>query len=276
MKIFLALILLSTSAWAEIFEVHSVARHRVREKSWIVKFADGRVGFWKEDEDPQLDPGSLGRTLIDAQLDPNHELTGIRIIDHLQELQTTKPEKSLTLPGYVPTVYPTYRFATDVLTGMRRQWTRDSQCYDRSHIWAYEEAVYGQRYLQKAFLFFSDDYIARYNYPWWFHTAPYAKVRLNGEVVDRVMDPGFAQYPLKFKLWTDLFMKNKAQCKVVEKYSGYSQHGGEDDCYLILTTMYFWQPKDLEAYENSGVLKTRYIDWEIRHAYQYGFNIYLP
>jgi hypothetical protein len=100
-------------------------------------------------------------------------------------------------------------------------------------------------------------------------------VKLNGETVERVMDPGFNRYPLKFKLWTDLFMKNKAECKLVEKYSDYSTHPGEDDCYMMKTSIYFWQPKDLEAQERSGVVKTKFIEWEIKHAYKNAFNINL-
>lgn len=268
----IALFFISLSSYAEIFEVHSAAKKESRPGHWIVKFMDGRVGFWDEENDPTLKPSSLRRSIIDADLSETHILTSVRIIAPLDEAPSFSQEKILPAPSYTPTIYSSYNFATDVLSGMRRSWTENSQCYDRSHIWAYEEA-YAGRHLQKAFLFFSDAYIGRYDFPWWFHTAPYALVRLRGEVVERVMDPAFSRYPLKMKLWTDLFMRNKAECKLIDKYSGYAQHPGEDDCYLIKTSRYFWQPKDLDAFERSGVLKTRFIDWEVRHAYQNGFGI---
>ena len=276
MKIAAVLLLFfSLSAWAEIFEVHSVARHVIQEKTWIVKFMDGRVGFWNEEDDLNLDVRTFTNAIIDARLSENNILTGVRIVGYLQNKVSRSTDKILPAPHYTPTVYPSYQFATDVLRGMRRQWKNDSQCYDRSHVWSYDELYWGRRYFQKAFLFFSDAYIARYNFPWWFHTAPYALVRLNGEVVERIMDPAFVQYPYKFKLWTDLFMKNKAECKVVEKYSDYSGHPGEDDCYIMKASIYFWQPKDLEAYERSGVEKTKFIEWEVKHAYENGFGLSL-
>lgn len=273
MKTILLAILLISSAYAEIFEVHSVVQKESEPQVWIVKMMDGRVGFWNEEEDSVLDPRKFANAIIDAELSPEAILTGVRIVGYLEAKPVVSSnEKILPVPPYTPTIYPTYNFATDVLSGMRRQWVQGSQCYDRSHVWAYEE-MYQGRYLQKAFLFFSDAYISRYNFQWWFHTAPYAKIRLNGEIVERIMDPAFTQYPLKEKLWTDIFMKNKAQCRLIEKYTDYSRRPGEDDCYLMKASIYFWQPKDLEAYERTNVEKKKFIDWEIRHAYQNAFGL---
>lgn len=272
--LFLIFLFLSFSAFAEIFEVHSVARKESEPGTWIVKLMDGRVGFWKEEDDSLLDARRFTNAVIDAHLSEDNILTAVRIVGHIEHAIPSIGEKILPALPYTPTVYPNYNYATDVLYRMRRQWMENSQCYDKAHVWAYEEAYYG-RFMQKAFLFFSDSYIGRYNHPWWFHTAPYAVVRMNNENVERMMDPTFAQYPLKMKLWTDLFMKNKAQCKEVQKYSDYSHHPGEDDCYIIKSSIYFWQPKDLEAYETSGVEKKKFIDWEIRHAYKNGFGLNL-
>lgn len=272
-KFFISVLaLISLSASAEIFEVHSVVRHQIQDKTWIVKLNDGRVGFWNEEDDSSLDARTFTRSVIDAVLSDEHVLTQVKLVGALPKSVELGREKIFPAPRYTPTVYPSYNYATDILRSLRRGWTNTAQCYDKAHIWSYEEAYYG-RLMQKAFLFFSDAYIARYNYQWWFHTAPYVKVVLNGEVVERVMDPTFVQYPYKFKLWTDIFMKNKAECKVVDKYSDYSAHPGEDDCYLIKAPIYFWQPKDLEAFERSGVEKTKFIDWEVRYSYENGFGI---
>lgn len=272
MKIFILLALFSLSAFAEIFEVHSVSQKENETGAWIVKFTDGRVGFWNHEDNSLLDAHHFSKKVIEARLSQDHVLTDVIILGPIEPTTSSSGEKNLLYPPYTPTVYSNYNYATDVLNRMRRQWSGSSQCYDRSHVWAYEEAYYG-RFLQKAFLFFSDSYISRYSFPWWFHTAPYALVRMGNENAERIMDPGFSQYPLKFKLWTDLFMKNKVECKLIQKYSQYSRRPGEDDCYLIKTSIYFWQPKDLEAFENSGVEKKKFIDWEIRHAYKYGFGL---
>ncbi len=275
MKFFvLVSLLFSTLAFAEIFEVHSIVKKTDAQGAWIVKLTDGRVGFWNETDSPTLKPTELPRAMIDADLSEYSVLSQVRIIGYAEAatVLTSSSNKSRFEINYTPTVYSSYGFATEVLNSMRRSWVNTSQCYDRSHIWAYEEA-YAQRYMQKAFLFFSDSYIQRYSFPWWFHTAPFALVKLNGEVVERVMDPAFTQYPLKFQLWTDKFMKNKAECKVVTSYLDYSGHPNEDDCYLIKKSIYFWQPQDLEAFDRSGVEKKKFIEWEVKHAYLNGFGL---
>jgi hypothetical protein len=272
MKILILLIFLfPLTTLAEIFEVHSIAKNESEKQSWIIKFMNGHVGFWREDDDLKIHPSQLEGSVIDARLSKNHDLTDIRILGSLKRNSKKSPGKALHLPPYTPTIYPNYKDASKALKKMNKHWNDDSQCYDRSHIWSFEEAQKG-RFLQKVFMFFSDSYISRYRFGWWFHTAPYALVRFNGEVLEFVMDKYFNKYPIQFKLWTDMFMKNDAQCKVVEKYSGYFNHPGEDDCYLIKSSMYFWQPIDLDAYERSGVEKTKFIDWEIKHAYDNGFN----
>jgi hypothetical protein len=272
--IFFLCLLIPAISFAEIFEVHSVAQKENQPSFWIVKLTDGRVGFFDQNDDLSIAPMSLAGTIIDADLSEDHILTSIHIVGHIKEDAAPSLEKMLPAVPYSPTIYPTYGYATDILSSLRRQWKADAQCYDKAHIWTYEEAYYG-RNLQKAFLFFSDSYISRYNYQWWFHTSPFALVMLNGEVVERVMDASFTKYPLKFKLWTDIFMKNKAECKIIEKYSDYSGHPGEDDCYMMKVSMYFWQPKDLDAYEKTGVEKKYFIDWEVKHAYEFGFGIKL-
>ncbi len=279
MKLILLLLPLFISlSHAEIFEVHSIKQRLADEKAWIIKFNDGRVGFWNEDEDPSIQPEKLPRAIIQAQLSEENVLSEIMIVG--LSIRTTSPDsnkrKIEILPSlpYTPTIYPSYQMATDVLSRMRRNWSDNSQCYDRSHIWAFEEFTWGRRYLQKAFLFFSDSYIERYNFKWWFHTAPFALISMNGAVNERIMDPAFTQYPLKEKLWTDMFMQNKAACRPISKYSDYSGHPGEDDCYIMKTSVYFWQPKDLEALERSGIEKKKFIDWEVKHAYENGFGIY--
>ncbi len=275
MKILLLVILfIPLTSFGEIFEVHSVARKESRPGTWIIKLIDGRVGFLDQEECPDVNPENLQRSIIDAQLSEKSVLSGIRILEKLNDAPGISIEKSKQERLYIPTIYSSYDYATDVLAGMKRNWVNTSQCYDRSHVWAYEEA-YAGRNLQKAFLFFSDAYISRNDFPWWFHTAPYALVKLKGETVERIMDPAFTSYPLKFKLWTDMFMNNKVECKLVQKYSDYSTHPGEDDCYMMKTSIYFWQPKDLEAHDKSGVQKSKFIDWEIKHAYKNAFGITL-
>jgi hypothetical protein len=275
MKLFsLCLLFISFSVKAEIFEIHSLVRKVSQPKIWIIKFTDGRVGFWDQEEDVLTKSADLANSIIDAHLSEGNVLSSVHIVGKRDAHVYGKKEYVLPAPPYSPSVYPSYAIATDVLHSMRRTWTSDAQCYDRAHIWVYEEFYWTQRALQKVFLFFSDSYIDRYNFGWWFHVSPFAMVNLKGEIVERVMDAKFAKYPLKFKLWTDIFMKNKAECKVIGKYSDYSTHPGEEDCYLMKASMYFWQPRDLEDYETNGFQKTKFIRWEVKHAFENGFGIF--
>lgn len=270
--------IVSFSAQAEQMSVHSVVRKSGDAEGHMVKFENGKVGFTKSLKQLGTSAQELTGKLVEAELSEDHQILNIQIIGKAEGLVSPKSNGANLVKdpfNYRPTIYASYHDATAALNTFRRNNRQEAQCYDKAHVWSYEENYYNGSRLLKVFLFFSDAYIQRYNHPWWFHTAPYALVRMNGSVNERVMDAGFYQYPLKFKLWTDLFMKNKVDCKVVTKYSDYSQHPGEDDCYVIKTHMYFWQPKDLEAFEASGIQKTKFIEWEIRHAYKEGFGMQL-
>lgn len=255
---------------AEVLKVHSV-QERNLAPGYLIKFTNGAVGF--------LAPGEIDEIegqWVDVEISETREIISLK--------SAPTPAAELIGPGfkslfneknqqeYRPTVYSSYQEATNALQRFRRDNLRDAQCYDKAHIWSYEENYYRQSRLMKVFLFFSDSYIERYNNPWWFHVAPMGLVNMGGNIAERIMDGGFASFPLKLKLWTDIFMKNKASCKVMEKYSDYSHHPGEDDCYVYKASMYFWQPKDIEALERGASAKTQFINWEIRHAYKYGYG----
>lgn len=256
---------------ADTLQIHSI-QERTHSPGHLVKFTNGSVGFLKATDHQDLDG-----QWVEVELSPTREILSLR-----PTLQPAREEligtqfKSLfgkeNDTEFRPTVYASYQDATNSLHRFRRDSLKDAQCYDKAHIWSYEDNYYRQSRLLKVFLFFSDSYIERYNHPWWFHVAPLGLVYMAGNVNERVMDAGFAQFPLKMKLWTDLFMKNKVSCKVMEKYSDYSQHPGEDDCYIYKASMYFWQPKDIEALENGQSAKTQFISWEIRYSYKHGYG----
>lgn len=263
-RIILAFIVLTTTAaLAETARIHSVT-------DTFIKFEDGRVGFLDEvDSDVlnQIKPGLV----IKFELDQDHILDNIEI-DASKEDRGTLPSPSVT-ENYTPSVLRDYTYATNLLHSFRFPPVKDAQCYDKAHIWTYETEYNYRARLLKAWLFFADHYIERYRYKWWFHVAPLAKVMMRGTVEERILDREFYRHPLKLKLWTDLFMENKATCKEVTSYYDYSQRPGEDDCYVIRSTPYYWQPKDLEARARSGTEKTQYIRWEIIHAYKEGFGL---
>ncbi len=255
--------LFCTSLAADTGRIHSIT-------PTFIKFEDGRVGFLDEVDNEVLNQLRPGNTLK-FTLDRDNTLGDVAIRS-MNEAEAT-PSYTLTPEEYSPSILPNYQYATDLLHTFRAPALNDAQCYDKAHIWTYEADYYYRARLQKAWLFFSDNYIGRYRYKWWFHVAPFAKVMMRGAVEERIMDREFYQYPLKLKLWTDLFMENKATCKEVTSYTDYSQHPNEDDCYVIRSTPFYWQPKELKARAERGTEKTQYIQWEIIYAYQHGYGI---
>jgi hypothetical protein len=262
----LALALLTLNCFAVELEVSSTGKQD--GGPLLLKFSDGRVGFLDE-----ASSEDLAGKIVDVELDENHRVRTLRVLGTAPAASPMKLLLESPDFDYRPTVFASYADTQRQLDTFSRNYLPDSQCYDRSHVWVYSQNYYFGHKLMKAFLFFSDDYIRRYNHRWWFHTAPYAVLRMNNQLTERVLDAGFSRYPLQWKIWTDLFMKNKVNCKVISKYSEYSTRPGEDDCYLIKAHMYFWQPKDLEAFELSGIQKTKFIDWEIRHSLREAFGI---
>lgn len=230
----------------------------------IIKYEDGTVEF-KEDE----------RSIESMKIKSEMVSVDTAVHSKVATRPVTREYSPIHHSGtsiYNPTVLLNYSTAQNVMDEFRKTWVQGSQCYDRAHIWVYEENFKYGTNLMKAFLFFSDDYIERYKFPWWFHIAPYAYLKLNGELTERILDPMFAKYPLKFKLWTDLFMKNKVECKSIEHYSEFSENPHSDDCFIQRTTMHYWQPKDLEALEESGIEKSGFFNLEVQWAYDNAFK----
>jgi hypothetical protein len=140
--------------------------------------------------------------------------------------------------------------ASDLFLTMRTDTRNKSQCYNRAHVWTYElsqKTINGSKLnLGKTFLFFTRKYIREYRYKWWFHVSPYIKA--DSEL--RVMDRKFTRGPLPLQKWTDIFMHNDAKCKVVEFYDDYRNNQDVEYCYIIKSSMYYWQPLHIEGLED--------------------------
>ncbi len=262
---------IQSMAHAEQLEIHSTFRSPAQPATLMVKFMDGRVGY--------LDTSSKAffsvptRGVVEVILDEDQDIISmVRAVRTPVELDNT-PDLVEVESNYTPSILASYAVAQNVLNEFDRSWIEGSQCYDRAHKWVYDEYKnYGTK-MMKAFIFFSDGYIAREKFPWWFHTAPYVNVRMDNATTERIMDARFSQYPLKLKIWTDIFMKNKVDCKSITKYSEYLGTPNTVDCYILRTNMFFWQPKDVEAVERTGFEKKTFIKWEVDWAYKEGFGV---
>lgn len=269
---YLLLLLLPLTVLASEFgsgEIYSISFLKQSEET-LIKFTDGTTGFLESKGIKDFSILKAG-DVIEYERDENLNVTVLEKRSPKNKFISNDNFSHDEISEEVATIFPTYGAAQAELNGFNAGWIQDSQCYNRSHVWAYEGKQKGTTF-QKAFLFFSDSYIERYRFPWWFHNSTYALVNMRGMVEERVMDKTFSPYPLKFKLWTDLFMKNKVECAVISKYSDYAGKPGTDDCFIIKSSIYFWQPKDLDAFERTGVLKSRFIDWEIQYAYKQAYG----
>ncbi len=156
----------------------------------------------------------------------------------------------------------------ELFWGQRNDTLMRSECYNRAHIWAWELNKHYQngRKIQtgKIWLFFTRKYIREYKYKWWFHVSPY--LTLNGDV--RVMDRSFTQTPVDEKSWTDNFMKNYADCPEVFKYTDYENYQYDSYCYVIKSSVFYWQPYQVENVEKRNIGRHGWNKWELRKAYR--------
>ena len=216
-----------------------------------------------------LTEGTKNHRIFEISMDQDRFIKSAKVVGQA----TTEPSNEMGYPFYVysPTVLPDMDAANTIFNELNPYWRRRAECYNKAHVWAYEENKKRDINLMKVFLFFTSKYIWDYNWNWWFHVSPFVLVNESGKVTENVIDYTFMKGPTKMHDWTNYFIIPKTECPTVEKYSDYDQHQQESYCYLIKKSMYFWQPKDIENYEKTGVEKTSFLKEEVDTAYWQGF-----
>jgi hypothetical protein len=192
------------------------------------------------------------------------------------ELETVEllPSKEITIKSrglmsdemYEPTVVENMTLARNYFSQARYK-EKESQCFNRATVWSYEWFAKNNIYSNKTWLFFSRKFIQKYKFDWWFHVAPSIKVLEEDRVKHKVMDIKYARGPLDLKKWTDIFIRNKASCPVVENYSDYANYPESSWCFVMRTSMFYYQPIDIEMRELSGALKGNWYPEELTEAY---------
>lgn len=152
---------------------------------------------------------------------------------------------------------------------------KESQCYNRAHVWAYDWRIKYNLYSTKVWIYFTRKYIREFDFEWWFHVAPMVHVITDNEVKERVMDIKYAKGPLSIKQWSNIFIRNFTDCPVVTNYTDQANYPESSYCYLMKSSMYYYQPVDLEMLELKGNQKNRWIEGEVRHAFEEAFEIKL-
>lgn len=176
--------------------------------------------------------------------------------------------------SYVPTTIANMELAKKYHKEHRHS-PKDSQCFNRGMIWTYEMWKKHSVKSNKIWIYFTRTYIRRYNFEWWFHIAPLVNVMDDGKVVERTMDKKYSSNPLPIQKWTNIFMRNDAVCNVIEKFSDYADHPYTGDCYIQRSSMYVYQPADLQMNEAWGYTKDNWNMAEVRAAYLEAFDINL-
>lgn len=183
--------------------------------------------------------------------------------------------KLLYNPGLILNDYITnFRDESGADTVFRAQRTdtrEKSQCYNRAHVWAWEMRRFteGGNLVQpgKMWLYFTKKYIRSHRYKWWFHVAPFVQVR--GQ--DTVMDRKFLNGPILRRGWTDFFIQPRTECPVITRYSQYENNPYVGNCFLMRTSVHYYQPYQAENLENGrGREQTSWQQWELKQAYRDG------
>ncbi len=204
--------------------------------------------------------------MIEAEVDKKNRLESISSLP-----DETLPEESLpnteTELEQDATVLSSYAEANSIFKGMNRSYKRNTECTDRAHVWSFEEWKKHGLISRKVFMFFTNTYIRRYNYHWWFHVSPYTLV---GEQ-EYIMDRRFTSAPRTRKSWSDIFIYSKRSCPVTT-YAHYRRNkNGPEHCFHVKSSMYNRLPYHVRMQEDYGRVQTRFNTSEVNFSYR-AFN----
>lgn len=213
-------------------------------------------------------------TIFKNALNERETVIGIELQSKssLKSLKTIKEDNVPTpMDNYNATKLSSFDSAINLFNSMRTGSRWRSQCYNRAHVWSYEASQYQGVNLRKVWLFFTQKYIRNYRYKWWFHVTP--AVWVDGVREDVMLDREFTRKPTEFTEWKNIFMHNNASCPEVKYYSHYRENQWEEDCFIIKSSKYYWQPFNIENLEKDGSQKTHWVDWEVNKAFSNGFGV---
>lgn len=262
------LLTLSTFAKGEDFQdhVHSIELGQDGQEHLLL-LESGRVAFFNPLTSPYYQPSDF-ETGSKIKIELNEDLT-IKSVQPLlpsndfipHSLQEEQIQKEAT-------ILPDYASAKKIFDRMNRSYKTNTECSDRAHVWSYEEYKKNNLYTNKSFIFFTNTYIRKYRFKWWFHVAPYTLVREHGEIVEHVLDRKYTSYPYHMKQWTDVFMRSKKECPV-KTYAHYrANKNGTNHCFLVKSSMYYRLPLHIRGMEDNGTIKTNFSQSEVNFSYR--------
>lgn len=266
----IAILILSHTALAERIKssIHSISPGGNTGPD-IIKLTNGRV-VYIDNKDLTVTSEQMQEYKnkeLEIKLGADNSLISIKVIGPAIR-RALLQNRSLREEAFSPSTLQSYEEVEAMFKRQNDRFQRISECYNRAHVWAYEEYKKTGIKSQKSFIFFTNSYLRKYRFNWWFHVAPLIKTQ---EGKSYILDYRFAFAPYTPKQWSDLFVYTKRECPVVEKYSEYSQNQETEDCYFINSSMYYWQPWDLEGLEDNGQQKQEFLKFDIDWAYDEAF-----
>jgi hypothetical protein len=206
---------------------------------------------------------------IKFRINQNHEIEDYQHIKLMKSYHQS--EKKINEEIYEPTVLANLEIARNFFKQARFK-DKESQCYNRAHVWSYEWLIKNSLFTNKTWLFFTIKYIRKFKFGWWFHVSPSIQLIENEKTKEKIMDIKYARGPLDLKGWTDIFMKNDAHCPLVKIYSDYANYPETGWCFTMRTSMFYYQPIDIEVRETLNQVKGNWIDQEVKEAYLEAFD----
>ena len=219
----------------------------------------------------KLKAASYSRSLVELETtEPINKNKGLERVVDVSTLPTRKIQKPIFFEHapFEPTDLQSVELAEQMFSELipRTKWW--TECYNRAHIWSRQMHKDHQVRSEKIFIFYTQKYRSEINGKWWFHVAP--MVTVQGE--EYVMDKEFTKEPLPVEDWEEIFNvpmeRTGYRCKRIDRISEYYQESNDHNeyCNIQKTSMYYWEPSELEKLEQQGVTKNKWIDWEIRAA----------
>lgn len=238
----------------------------------LIRFNNGRVIFIKPHKYTTLE--NLQRLMEDhsnlrVNVDENNFLIDTQTTSTPIESDVSEEFFESALP-YTPTIVKSKNTALKIFKTMRKDYTDAGQCFNRAHVWSYEAFKSMSLNSMKIFMFFTDSYIRKYKFHWWFHVTP--MVYVGNSKTPKTLDRRYTSGPLSPKLWSDIFIKSKRTCPKVKTFNDYWLNQEKQHCYHIYTNMYFVIPRDIEKKDIDGTEKVEFDEKTLQRAYKDAFK----
>lgn len=206
--------------------------------------------------------------VIRLETDAQNKLKGISSLPFEVIPPEEEEEEIAEVISEKATVLGSYAQANTIFRGMNRSYKSNTECTDRAHVWSYEEWKKRSLVTRKVFMFFTNTYIRRYNYHWWFHVSPYTLVSSGSGVTEYILDRRYTSSPRTRKSWSDIFIRSKKSCPVTT-YSHYRRNkNGPEHCFHVKSSMYNRLPYHVRMEEDYGRTQSRFSTSEVNFSYR--------